>query len=101
MPGDDQGAPQPEAEPLEAAGEDRPGQQRADQAERGRVRRGGALRQQQRPQAGAEECPEREPAEGQHAYDESLPEADQGQQGPANATIIQSSCVTCHVLQAL
>ena len=32
--------------------------------------------QQQRTQAGSEECTEREPAEGQHPDDEALPEAE-------------------------
>ena len=38
--GDDQGAAQLEADTLEAAREDRAGEQRADQAEGGSVRRG-------------------------------------------------------------
>ena len=78
---DHQRAPQPEADPLEAAREDRAGEQRADQAERGSVRRGGSLREQKRTQAGAEERSEREAAERQHAHDEALPEAERGEDG--------------------
>ena len=79
--GDDQRAAQPEAEALEAAREDRARQQGADQAEGGRIGRGGALRQQQRPQAGAEEGAEREAAEREHADDEALPEAEAREDG--------------------
>ena len=94
-------SPQPEADALEAAREDRAGEQRADQAERRRVRRGGAAREQQRTEARAEEGAQREPAERQHADDEAPAGSRNSARTTANATMIQSSCVTCHVLQLL
>ena len=49
-------APQLEPEALQPAREDRAGEQRADQPEGGRVRRGGPAGQQKRTQASSEEC---------------------------------------------
>ena len=56
-------ASQPKAESLEAGGQHHAGEQRADQAESGGVGRRRAFREQQRPQAGSEERPDREPSE--------------------------------------
>ena len=84
-------ATQPQADTLEAAREDRAGEQGADQPERGRIRRGRALGQQQRTQAGAEEGTDCETAEREHTHDEALAEAEDGEDRLANATISQSS----------
>ena len=75
----DQAAAQPEPETLQAARQDRAAEQRAEQAEGGSVRRGGALRKQQRTEAGPEECADQEPAEGEGSHDEALPEPEKGE----------------------
>ena len=49
-------APQPEPQALKPARQDRAGEQRADQPERGRIRRGRPAGQQKRTQASSEEC---------------------------------------------
>jgi len=63
---------------LEQAGEQRPAEQRADQAHQRRVRRLGAVRQQRGRQAAAGEGARREADQGKGAGDEPLPPAERG-----------------------
>jgi hypothetical protein len=72
-PGNDERAPQPEADALEAAGEDRTGDDRSDQAEGGRVGGGGAFGQDQRSDARSEHGAGGESAEGENADYEAPP----------------------------
>ena len=60
---EDHRAAQPEAQALHATREEPAQEQRPAQPERGRIRRGGALRQDQRCQARAQEGPEDKPGE--------------------------------------
>jgi hypothetical protein len=77
---DDEQRPGPHGHPLKAGGEDPADQQRAHEAEHGRVGRVGAGGQDERGQPGAEERPEREAGQRQRADEEALREAVQGQQ---------------------
>ncbi len=77
--GDDQRAPEPKPDALEATREDRAGDQRADQAERRRVGRGRATRKQKRTEASSDECTECEARERQHPDDEPLPKSQEGE----------------------
>ena len=65
-------AAQVEAEQLQAGGEDAADQDRADQREQRRVRRRGALLEQQRPEPRAEERPAGEADERQRSDDQAL-----------------------------
>ncbi len=80
-PGNDEGAPQPEADALEATGEDGAGDNGSDQAKGGRVRRGGAFGQDERSEAGAEDGSCGEPAEGEHPDDEAPAEPERCEEG--------------------
>ncbi len=77
---DQRAAQQPEAETLQTGREDRAGQQRADQPERGRVRRGRPAPQQKRTEASSEECTKCKARERERAHDEPPPEAEPRQQ---------------------
>ena len=69
-----------QAEPFEAAGEHATREQRPDEAEDRRVLRAGATGQEQRPDPGAEKRSEGETNERQHADDEPLDVAVEGEQ---------------------
>ena len=61
-----------ERHPLHRDRDDSPDQNRAGERGGGRIRRVGPLGQQRRTQPAAEKCPDREAAEAQHPYDQSL-----------------------------